>query len=66
MDDLSIENRRRWKEKLVARLSQLMFIMMEARTTGELYLLCWMLCEPWGGIVFNNFDWGSSNPKVEG
>ena len=55
MDDSSMENRRRWKEKLAAGLGQLMFIMVEARTTGELYLLCWMLCEPWGGIVFNTF-----------
>lgn len=41
MDDLCIENRR-WKEKLAAGLGQLMFIMVEARTTEELYLLCWV------------------------
>lgn len=55
MDDSSIENRRRWKEKLATGLGRLMFILVEARATGELYLLCWMLCEPWGGIVFNAF-----------
>jgi len=54
MDDSSIENRT-WKEKLAAGLSQLMFIVVEARITGELYLLCRMLCEPWGGIGFDNF-----------
>lgn len=55
MDDLCIENKRRWKEELAAGLGQLMFIMVEARTTEELYLLCWVLCELWAGIGFNTF-----------
>lgn len=53
-DASSCENKR-WKEKLAAGLGQLMFVVVEARTRGQLHVVCWTLRHPCGGIVSKTF-----------